>query len=61
MYERVEEKEKKDDSSKWFVEIYNLPEHHNKEDIVYFMWKTLEKCRGLKKSTNPVRIYSSRS
>jgi hypothetical protein len=41
MNERGEERDNKEDPNKWYVEIYNLPEHLNKEDIVYFMWKTL--------------------
>jgi hypothetical protein len=51
---KTDSKDKLDDSNKWYVEIYNLPLHFNKEDIVYFIWKTLDKCRALKKATNPV-------
>ena len=58
LHQRAEQRDKNDDPNRWFVEIYNLPLHFNKEDIVYFVWKTLDKCHGLKKQTNPV-IYSS--
>ena len=51
---KTEEKDRLDDPNKWYVEVYNIPLHFNKEDIVYFLWKTLEKCRALKKATNPV-------
>ena len=57
----LERKEKVDDVSKFYVEVYNLPEHGNKEDIVFFLWKALEKCRALIKHTNPVSPYPSRS
>lgn len=60
MHQKVEGKDRTDDPNKWFVEIYNLPLHFNKEDIVYFIWKTLEKCRALKKPTNPVSYLLSR-
>jgi hypothetical protein len=50
-----------EDSSKFYIDIYNLPEHGNKEDIVFFLWKALEKCRALIKHTNPVLIHLLRS
>lgn len=61
MYNQIQQKtdstNKLDDPNKWYVEIYNIPLHFNKEDIVYFIWKTLEKCRALKKVTNPVPLF----
>ena len=53
---RVDNHDRQDDPNWWYVEISSLPLHFNKEDIVYFIWKTLEKCRGLKKNTNPVSL-----
>lgn len=37
--------------------MYNLPEHGNKEDIVFFLWKALEKCKALLRHTNPVHFH----
>lgn len=58
--ERSESIEKKDDPNKWYVDIYNLPEHVNTQDISFFIWKALEKCRGLKKNTTPVYNFTFR-
>ena len=54
--QKTDSKDKLDDPNKWYVEIYNLPLHFNKEDMVYFLWKTMEKCKALKKAINPVII-----
>lgn len=51
---RSREKEQKEDGGMHIIDVYNIPEHHNKEDIVYFLWKSLEKCRALKKNSNPI-------
>jgi hypothetical protein len=58
--DRLSEKDKSDDPNRWYIEISNIPLHFNKEDIVYFVWKTLDKCRALKKTTNPVLFALSR-
>lgn len=59
LFYRLMNTDKREDPSKWYIEIYNLPEHLNKEDIGYFLWKTLDKCRALKKATNPISIHLS--
>jgi hypothetical protein len=59
--DRSRSREKQDDPNKLYIDIFNIPEHHNKEDIVYFLWKTLEKANALKKHTNPVSPISPRS
>lgn len=39
-----------------YIDIYNLPEHGNKDDISFFLFKALEKCRAIIKHTTPVII-----
>ena len=39
------------------VKVFNIPEHSNKEDIIYFLWKSLEKAKGLTKPGSPVDIH----
>jgi hypothetical protein len=57
--ERSRSADRIEDPNKLYIDIYNIPEHFNKEDIVYFLWKTLEKCKAIKKHTNPVPLSST--
>lgn len=38
----------------WELEVRNLPDHCNKDDLVHFLWKSMDLCRALMKPTNPV-------
>ena len=53
--------QRQEDSSRLYIDVFNLPQHHNKEDIVYFLYKALERARGLRKPTNPVSAATCRS
>lgn len=52
---RSKEKRRPDKTAaNWEVIVKNLPENLYKEDLVHFMWKTMDSCRGLTKPGNPV-------